>query len=193
MPTEYKKQLTAPGATILTYSGVMIDLLNPDPADINLTDISHGLAFTCRYAAQSRQFCSVAQHSVHVLEYVRHHGPNDPKIHAWALLHDAAEAYLGDWPTPLKRMSEQYQEMEKTMLDAIMTRFNLPLESPDIVHKADAVVLHWEWPAVMAVHPDVEPAPVETPFKHLTWQPKTPLESRDLFRKYAEALGLYGV
>lgn len=194
MPEMRPKQVTPGGATILTSTGVLIDLENPSPEDINLTDISHGLAFTCRYGAQSKHFCSVAQHSIHVLEYVRHHAQDDLNVHRWALLHDAAEAYLSDVPTPLKKILPRYQELEHNMMRAILERFDIPLiEQPAIVHEADTVVLHWEWPSVMPHHSAVTVHPPVIPFIHRVWAPKPPLEARDSFRQYAQALGLYDV
>jgi hypothetical protein len=70
--------------------------LNPDPADVRTEDIAHALSQISRYTGHTDTPYSVATHSVHVSQIVR------PGLASLALLHDAAEAYLGDWSTILK-------------------------------------------------------------------------------------------
>jgi hypothetical protein len=81
---------------IQTHSGGTFDLLNPDPADVRTEDIAHALSQIARYTGHTDTPYSVATHSVHVSQIVR------PGLASLALLHDAAEAYLGDWSTILK-------------------------------------------------------------------------------------------
>lgn len=87
--------------TIETYSGLFVDVANPDPATIRLTDIAQGLALTCRYGGQIEGFYSVAEHAVLVHDLLRHQGADRDLLLA-GLFHDAAEAYLGDVVSPLK-------------------------------------------------------------------------------------------
>ena len=54
--------------TVYTYSGRLVDVLNPKPGDIAPEDIAHALACTCRFNGHSRGFYSVAQHSMLVAE-----------------------------------------------------------------------------------------------------------------------------
>lgn len=81
---------------IMTASGRKVDLLKPDPAAICIEDIAHALALQCRFNGHCRLFYSVAQHSVHCSEIC------DQKYAMECLLHDAAEAYIGDIVRPLK-------------------------------------------------------------------------------------------
>ena len=79
-----------------------------------LEDIAHGLANICRYNGQCKHFYSVAQHSVLVAHLALAIAQNDrwrkyfeddatlDYVYMRALLHDAAEAYLGDVTKPLK-------------------------------------------------------------------------------------------
>jgi hypothetical protein len=85
---------------ITTYSGISFDPLNPDPAQVRIYDIAHHLSNTCRFAGATSKFYSVAQHSLLVCALL----PLDagPWAHLLGLLHDAAEAYLTDLPTPVK-------------------------------------------------------------------------------------------
>ena len=84
-----------------TFTGIGFDPLSPDPADVRLDDIAQALSNTCRFGGHTPRFYSVAQHAVLVAAQVleRIDRPD------WALLalhHDSAEAYIGDWPRPVK-------------------------------------------------------------------------------------------
>ena len=75
-------------------SGRRLDLLNPSPDDIEITDIAHGLARVARWNGQTvgEHAFSVAQHSILVEKIVDSTVPDCPSD--WrlaALLHDAPE------------------------------------------------------------------------------------------------------
>ena len=73
---------------------------------VAIEDIAHGLAFQCRFNGQTCDFYSVAQHSLIVADLV-------PESHRLAaLLHDAAEAYLGDMVKPLKVLMPEFSGIE---------------------------------------------------------------------------------
>lgn len=94
--------MLVPEATqIETVSGRFVDTLHPDPATIDAADIAHHLAMLCRYGGAVSRFYSVAEHAVLVHDLLRHQGAERELLRA-ALLHDAAEAYLGDMVSPLK-------------------------------------------------------------------------------------------
>jgi hypothetical protein len=82
-------------------TGGFVDLLNPDPATLELSDIARGLAYTCRYGGHIKRFYSVAEHAVLVHDLLCQRGANSD-VGRWALFHDAAEAFLGDVVAPLK-------------------------------------------------------------------------------------------
>jgi len=84
-------------AWIQTISGRKFPLAEPDPNQIDIEDIAHALSMLCRFNGHCTQFYSVAEHSMHV----SHEISNDLALAG--LLHDAAEAYLGDVPSPLKK------------------------------------------------------------------------------------------
>lgn len=79
-----------------TNSGRRLDLLNPDPDQIEIDDIAHHLGILPRFNGATRFPYSVAQHSLYVSMLVPDH------LKLPALLHDAHEAYIGDLSTPLK-------------------------------------------------------------------------------------------
>ena len=84
----------ARGPTITLASGRLFDFLDPHGSDFSIEDIAHGLAHVCRYAGQCRAFFSVAEHSIIVSDLVTEFAYE-------ALLHDAAEAFIGDITRPL--------------------------------------------------------------------------------------------
>ncbi len=82
---------------IITYTGKVFDLLNPKPEMVCIEDIAHSLAYQCRYTGHTQEFYSVAQHCVLMAQ--NSDLPGDPMA---KLMHDAAEAYIGDVARPWK-------------------------------------------------------------------------------------------
>lgn len=121
-------------SVIVTISGRRVDVLNPDPGQIDIGDIAHGLSMICRYTGHVHKFYSVAEHSVLVSELVRHFG-GQRDLQLSALLHDATEAYVTDLARPLKHLEElrEYREIENYVARAIKTRFKLAI---DVNHPA---------------------------------------------------------
>jgi hypothetical protein len=121
------------------------DILDPQPAQIQLADIAHGLAGKFRFAGQSPIRKTVARHSLEVADRC-----TAPIAKVWGLFHDAAEAYLGDIPTPHKRVMEiagrSLADIEVGILGAIAARFALPCDVPmEIaleINAADKWALH---------------------------------------------------
>jgi 5'-deoxynucleotidase YfbR-like HD superfamily hydrolase len=137
MTYEYRR-----GDWMQLVSGKRFYPLDPRSEEIEITDIAHALAHICRFGGHTAQFYSVAQHSVLVSRIC------DPKDAGIGLLHDAAEAYLGDMIRPLKRMYEfrNYEDLEERLLGTIGERFDLVLYSPlpaSVLH-ADEVLLATE-------------------------------------------------
>ncbi len=122
-------------AWIQSVSGKAIRLLEASPDQVDILDIAHALSNVCRFGGHCSTFMSVAQHSVIV-------SANCSEKHALAgLLHDAAEAYVGDIVTPLKRtpaMREAYLGVEALWARAIGERFGVELvDLPKEVREAD--------------------------------------------------------
>lgn len=112
-----------------TYSGKIIDLTQLTTNDIVLTDIAHHLAMTCRYTGQCNIFYSVAEHSV------RMSNMSDMfPFPAELLMHDAAEAYIGDLNPGFKRAFD-IRPFEERIQDIIANRFGLwadKMRGPDL-------------------------------------------------------------
>ena len=123
---------------ITAVSGIVVDLRNPAPAMFEVGDIARALSMQCRWIGQVNQFYSVAEHSFMVSLSCG----SDPGKALWGLLHDAAEAYLGDLAGPIKHLPEftAYRTLEKRIMAAICTRFNLPLIQPSVVSDVDLLI-----------------------------------------------------
>ncbi len=126
--------------TICTYTGVQFDVLNPRPEMVWLADIAHALASQTRFNGHTIEPYSIAQHSVLVSVLV----PEHLALHG--LMHDAAEAYLGDCVRPVKALLPQFKDMEMGTDGAICERFGIDqkLLYDAEVKKADNLALRIE-------------------------------------------------
>jgi hypothetical protein len=126
---------------IVTYTGRVIDPLDPDPDLINIRDIAHSLSQQCRFTGHTREFYSVASHSTLATLLV----PEELKL--TALLHDASEAYLSDLARPVKHglgFGEAYREVESRLQECVADKFDLPWPFPEEIHDADDTLLRSE-------------------------------------------------
>lgn len=122
-------------------SGQYVNVLRPHPGDIDIQDIAHALSMQCRFNGHIRKFYSVAEHCIRVANHL------PPALRIHGLLHDAAEAYLGDIVTPVKHLLFGYRRMEESMLRAIYTSLGLPLPTRAeraAVKRADMLALREE-------------------------------------------------
>jgi uncharacterized protein len=119
------------GPTILLVSGEYFHFLEPETSRFTILDIAHALSNICRFTGQSDRFYSVAEHSVHCS---RHVAPD----HAMAaLMHDAAEAFIGDVSRPLKAMLPEYKIIEHRIERAIFDRFSIKYPFDPEINQVD--------------------------------------------------------
>lgn len=109
---------------IETYTGHIIDLVNPRPKDVDIKDIARALAMSVRFSGHLDGFMSVATHSINVKRLLQSLNES-VEVQMYGLLHDATEAYLGDVVRPLKCMLPSYKKLEKNMMRAILKGLNL--------------------------------------------------------------------
>lgn len=164
-----------PGPFMQTLTGRRMNPLDASPEDIDPDDIAGALANICRFGGHSRAFYSVAQHSVIVCDLLAERGGSPDELMA-ALLHDAAEAYLGDLPHPIKHRSElgaAFREAEHRLEAVIAARFDLP-DARALIKPLDRAMLAterrifseetWRWPELDDAEPldiEIEPWPPE--------------------------------
>jgi 5'-deoxynucleotidase YfbR-like HD superfamily hydrolase len=134
------------GDWMQTYNGRPFWPLDARPEDINIQDVAHALANTCRYGGHCLSYYSVAQHSVLVSRVCQ------PENALWGLLHDAPEAYLGDIPRPLKYGPgfTVYREAEDRLTAVVAEKFGLAMPIPADVHWADEALLWTEKRDILA-------------------------------------------
>lgn len=116
---------------VMTYSGVKFDLFKPKIDQVRLIDIAHSLANQCRFNGHCDRFYSVAEHSVYVSYFAGAEG----------LMHDAAEAYIGDITGPLKQFIREKTDLieytEHYILKLIFEKFCLKWPISDLVWDYD--------------------------------------------------------
>lgn len=133
-------------------SGRRLDLLDPSPLDVEITDIAHGLSRVPRWNGQTRgdHAFSVAQHVllVETIACLLEPGAS-PDTRLIVLLHDAPEYVIGDMISPFKAViGGDYKTVEKRLASAIHLRFSLPaIPSREIValtKRADTIAAYFE-------------------------------------------------
>jgi 5'-deoxynucleotidase YfbR-like HD superfamily hydrolase len=125
------------GDWMMTFTQRQFWPLDPRVEDVDVRDIAHALAHQCRYNGHSACFYSVAEHSVLLADRFS----ADRYMARYALLHDAAEAYLGDIIRPLKPFLPGFAEVEQKVERVIFDRFGLVDALPLEVKLADTRIL----------------------------------------------------
>jgi len=185
-------------ADIVTYTGKAFNIFKPDPKLICIEDIAHALSNICRYNGHTRNFYSVAEHCVRA-SYLT---VGKPLIN---LLHDSAEAYVGDMVSPHKRNMFYFNpypvknpigltlfaETEMRILDIIGVALGVDnlferTEHQD-VHKADMIMFVTEIRDLMPEYIAFEPwdGGIIADAKRIEgWEPK--YAEHEYLRRYKE-------
>ncbi len=116
--------LPLPRNAYRTHSGVMLDFSDPEHADVSTEDVAHHLARVARYGGATDDFYSVADHCVYVSRRLEEAGYS-PYICAAGLVHDSAEAFLGDVVSGLKRLLPDYRALEARWEERLSRHFDL--------------------------------------------------------------------
>ena len=116
-----------PGSWLHTFTGRQFFPLDIRAEDIVIEDIAHALSMLCRYNGHTSRFYSVAEHCVLMAQHVqRSWHPPAPKVFIrTVLLHDAAEAYIGDYPHAVKKILPGVKVLEKKIEAVIAKKFGL--------------------------------------------------------------------
>lgn len=123
--------------TYTTHSGQVLDLDLIRPENVSIEDIAHSLSFQCRFNGHTKRFYSVAEHSLVLRDLVREEsGIQNLNRRMAAMLHDAAECYLGDITKPVKEHIVISSSYEGRILRAIFDSFGVPFSAFDEELKA---------------------------------------------------------
>lgn len=137
------------GDWMQTYTGKQFWPLDPMPEDIDIRDIAHSLALSCRFNGHCYVFYSVAQHSVLVSKLVK-----STKALA-ALLHDSTEAYFGDIIKPIKMHLPDIKKIEKNLEKAVFQHFGIKKYNKGEIIHADKIALYTEMRDIMGEPPEI--------------------------------------
>ena len=125
-----------------TNSGKRIGLSAVDLDQIDINDIADGVSNSCRFTGQVRLWYSVAEHCMWVADIL------PPHLRFHGLMHDAAEAYIADLSSPVKRkIGEPYHDIERVIALAIGQKYGLGdglVDPPKAVKDADRIMLMTE-------------------------------------------------
>lgn len=129
---------------ITTFTGARFSYADPT-GPFRIRDIAHALSRLPRFLGHTRDFYSVAQHSLFVVDVLCDAGA-DEGLQAAGLLHDAQEAYFGDVPTPLKWACPEIASFERRAAAALRARLLPRASAADwrLVKMADDAALHAE-------------------------------------------------
>ena len=120
---------------IETVTGKLVDVVNPDPDTLDIDDIAWSLSRISRFAGHTitAQPYTVAQHCIFVSDLI-YENTSNITLALFGLLHDAAEAYIGDIPSPIKHIPELkriIKPIEDNLLDKICRKYVYKVPTKD--------------------------------------------------------------
>lgn len=169
-------------------SGAQFNYNRPEESDVTLDDLASALSNICRFSGHLPCFYSVAQHLVNASYLV------PPEDAFDALMHDTAEAFTNDLPTPLKWALPIFKKLEVKIESAMAEKFSFNYPYPASVKAADTVMLllekkyvkkdDREWPN----YQDIEFEQYYDLVDLKPWQPCR--AKREFLERYEELVGL---
>jgi len=172
---------------ISLLSGGRFNYNQPEKSDVTIEDIGSALSNVCRFSGHLPRFYSVAQHLVNASRIV------SPNLAFTALMHDTAEAFTNDLPTPLKWALPIFKELEVKIESAMGRKFGFEYPYPAEIKEADTIMLILEklyvkddsstWPLY-----EKYDAKFVEPYRQLvdldSWQPRR--AKREFLERYNE-------
>jgi hypothetical protein len=108
------------GPGLFFYKGDIVDAYNFDADELSIVGIARALSRINRFTGNGSKPYSVAQHSV-TLSYLV-----PKKLAKAALMHDVCEVFIGDVPSPVKKICPQLMEIEEKILRRLAHVFKIP-------------------------------------------------------------------
>ena len=131
---------------ISTINHIRFDPTKPKAEYIEIDDIAHALSYITRANGHFNKFFSVARHSINCAEEAKLRGYS-VRVQLLCLLHDAAEAYIGDMTRPLKMRIPEFGVIEKEYQKIIFTKYigELTDEEIRLTREIDDAMLYNEF------------------------------------------------
>lgn len=123
---------------IETLSGKVFDFVNISPDNVDINDIATVLGRLPRWLGHTQEFYSVAQHCC----WCHDSTTGDPFE---ALMHDASEAYVGDCPSPFKKLLPKFIEIENEIQGMLAKKYGYQYPFSKETHEADKEALVFEY------------------------------------------------
>ncbi len=136
--------ITDRGSLMQVGGGRVFYPLDPRPEEVDIRDIARALSRIIRFNGHSDIAINVANHSLNCAYLAWRTNTNDMETTRYMLLHDAAEAYIGDMIRPLKIEMPAYQEAEHIIWDCIVDALDIKPVDSEIVRHYDNVACAWE-------------------------------------------------
>lgn len=141
-------QTSVHSGIIRTLTGKHFNLFKPTPDMIDIRDIAHGLANKGHFSGFTPQYFSIAEHSIMVCdEFSTWNNEQPESLKLLALLHDAAEAYIGDMVKPLKVRMPDFVNVENRIMKVIADRFDMDITQIHLVKPVDIYIQNIEYSA----------------------------------------------
>jgi len=139
----------------------------------DIRDIAQALSQTCRYNGHTKNFYSVAQHCCHIHDYLLK--VDTVEVAYTGLMHDCAEAYVGDLVRPLKALvGPEFADLESEVERVAAEKFGFIYPFPPVVNEVDVAILRAEQ-ALMSEPPEKWPTddlfPGHNPSIGTNWSP----------------------
>lgn len=123
---------------IETYTGAKIFIPPTESNEYRIEDIAHSLSLQCQFNGHCKFFWSIAQHTLLAYKMARMAYPEYAQA---VLLHDAAEAYIGDLPRPIKGLIQEFAEIEYVLLCGIFKEFDVNIDDMNHIKPVDNIAL----------------------------------------------------
>ena len=162
---------TGSETVVTTFCNMEVDLLSPASSSIRILDIAHHESLINRYNGAVEH--SVAYHSYLASRLV----PDSAALAV--LLHDAAEAYVGDDVKQKKNIVRGSRELEDRLQQVICEKYGLAWPQPSIVKRADLAVYALELVNLLGWTHKVKSLPAAV--RHMTIEPRPWEDVRHLF------------
>ena len=152
---------------ITTISHIRLNPTEPTEESIDIIDIAHALSMLTRANGHFDTFFSVARHSINCALEAGSRGYSK-KVQLLCLLHDSAEAYIGDMTRPLKQQIPYFSEIEGKYQKIIFSKYigELTDEEIRLARGIDDSMLYYEFMLFNGEEINVEATPISVDLKN---------------------------